>query len=157
MQDFDDHPSELRNYISRFTNVSLFDVRPYSTEWITSDTGTYYIDNPYAKPYAGVFQNADKSTLEDTSEVKHYGDFAIETLHTWTYHKGFLGWRNGEFIDRSDSYTATTHIRLWYRGELQGVIAKDGENMYAYIFEYNGNVYALENNENMRLTRLLSR
>ena len=114
----------------------------------------YYKDNPDAYPTSREEPLKDNENYVEKYKVKYYGDFAIAEEETYRYSKGQLGWKNGVFIDESESYYVCYYTSVYYKGEDKGSIYyrcpkyKDEGSMmnfdiYAYVREDTGELYFL--------------
>ena len=114
----------------------------------------YYKENPNAYPTSREEPLKDNENYVEKYKVKYYGDFAIAEEETYRYSKGYLGWKNGVFIDESESYYVCYYTSVYYKGEDKGSIYyrcpkyKEEASMmsfdiYAYVREDTGELYFL--------------
>lgn len=114
----------------------------------------YYKENPNANPISREEPLSDNENYVEKYSVKYYGDFAIAEEERYRYSKGYLGWKNGVFIDEPESYYVCYYTSVYYKGEDKGYIyyrcPKYNEkadmlnlDIYAYVREDTGELYFL--------------
>ena len=114
----------------------------------------YYKENPNAYPISREEPLSDNENYVEKYAVKYYGDFAIAEEERYRYSKGYLGWKNGVFIDEPDGYYVCYYTSVYYKGENKGDIyyrcpkykeeaSMMNFNIYAYVREDTGELYFL--------------
>lgn len=80
--------------------------------------GDFYENNPNAEPqpYTRTVSSTGHGSKTATGTVEYYGDFAISYEEIPYYKDGYLGWKDGVFIDKSGGWTTPHYYRLYYKG-----------------------------------------
>ena len=112
-------------------NMILWLIELYPEDFVVFDfdnkpetvAGTYYYENPNAKPVSRTEVSPYTNPQNDPPPnnvytVTYHGDFAVQYSTVYVYDEGKLGWYNGVFYDTPGGYLSYNEIDLYYKGNL---------------------------------------
>lgn len=123
-----------------------------------NSTSGFYAEHKNAEPIAKE-EPVQGTSKVNTTTVTYYGDFAIKNSTEYEFDDGFLGWEDGNFIDRPGyNYTETfkslyykgAHVTLFYSNNGHGLITDDSDYFYIYIPENKNYInYVIKSDQGM--------